>query len=88
MQPAAAARRRTTGATLHPRRHVGSKHSAAVVQRACRGEKHNELYNIDTWASQTRDFIQEQVGEPVFLVGHSLGALVCLQVSAAWVHCL
>ncbi len=44
-------------------------------------EKAATLYNADLWASQVGDFIQAVVGQPVVLVGHSLGALVALTVS-------
>jgi pimeloyl-ACP methyl ester carboxylesterase len=44
-------------------------------------EKAATLYGADLWASQVGDFIQTVVGQPVLLVGHSLGALVALTVS-------
>jgi pimeloyl-ACP methyl ester carboxylesterase len=44
-------------------------------------EKAPTLYGAGLWASQVRDFIQTVVGQPVVLVGHSLGALVALTVS-------
>jgi pimeloyl-ACP methyl ester carboxylesterase len=44
-------------------------------------EKAATLYGADLWASQVGDFIQAVVGQPVVLVGHSLGALVALTVS-------
>jgi pimeloyl-ACP methyl ester carboxylesterase len=44
-------------------------------------EKAATLYGADLWASQVRDFVQTVVGQPVVMVGHSLGALVALTVS-------
>jgi len=44
-------------------------------------EKAATLYGAELWASQVRDFLQTIVGQPVVLVGHSLGALVALTVS-------
>ncbi len=39
------------------------------------------LYGTDLWGSQVADFIEQVVGQPVLLVGHSLGALVALIVA-------
>ncbi|WP_228052177.1 alpha/beta fold hydrolase [Nodosilinea sp. LEGE 07298] len=41
-------------------------------------EKAATLYGAELWADQVADFIQAVVGQPVALVGHSLGALVAL----------
>jgi len=38
-------------------------------------------YNFETWAAQILDFIKQIVGEPVFLVGNSIGAIVVLQAA-------
>ncbi|MGB6016930.1 MAG: alpha/beta fold hydrolase [Nodosilinea sp.] len=51
-------------------------------------EKAATLYGAELWAEQVADFIQAVVGQPVALVGHSLGALVALTVThnhANWV---
>ncbi|WP_072016190.1 alpha/beta fold hydrolase [Leptolyngbya sp. KIOST-1] len=44
-------------------------------------EKAATLYGAELWAEQVADFIQGVVGQPVALVGHSLGALVALTVT-------
>lgn len=44
-------------------------------------EKAATLYGANLWAAQVGDFIQAVVGQPVILVGHSLGALVALTLS-------
>ncbi|MGB5973785.1 MAG: alpha/beta fold hydrolase, partial [Nodosilinea sp.] len=52
-------------------------------------EKAATLYGAELWAAQVADFIQDVVGRPVALVGHSLGALVALTVThshADWVQ--
>ena len=41
-------------------------------------EKAATLYGAELWAAQVTDFIQQVIGQPVALVGHSLGALVAL----------
>ncbi len=41
-------------------------------------EKAATLYGAELWAAQVADFIQEVIGQPVALLGHSLGALVAL----------
>ncbi len=41
-------------------------------------EKAATLYGAELWADQVADFIQQVIGQPVALVGHSLGALVAL----------
>lgn len=38
-------------------------------------------YTFPTWASQILDFCQEIIGEPVFLVGNSIGCIVALQAA-------
>jgi pimeloyl-ACP methyl ester carboxylesterase len=42
----------------------------------------NELYNFENWATQTTDFIENVVQEPVVLVTNSVGGLVGLQTAA------
>jgi len=52
-------------------------------------EKAATLYGAELWATQAADFIQTVIGQPVALVGHSLGALVALTVThnhADWVR--
>lgn len=44
-------------------------------------EKAATLYGAELWAAQVTDFIQAIIGQPVALVGHSLGALVALTVT-------
>ncbi|MGG6238940.1 alpha/beta fold hydrolase [Nodosilinea sp. AN01ver1] len=44
-------------------------------------EKAATLYGAELWAAQVADFIQGVIGQPVALVGHSLGALVALTVT-------
>ncbi|MBW4485992.1 MAG: alpha/beta fold hydrolase [Tildeniella torsiva UHER 1998/13D] len=41
-------------------------------------EKAATLYGAELWAAQVADFIRQVIGQPVALVGHSLGALVAL----------
>lgn len=43
----------------------------------------NELvYSIDLWQDQVRYFIEEVIGEPVYIVGNSLGGFVALYFAA------
>ncbi|WOD41162.1 alpha/beta fold hydrolase [Nodosilinea sp. E11] len=52
-------------------------------------EKAATLYGAEIWAAQIADFIQGVIGQPVALVGHSLGALVALTTThhhPAWVQ--
>ncbi|OVA16435.1 hypothetical protein BVC80_243g48 [Macleaya cordata] len=43
----------------------------------------NELvYSIDLWRDQVHHFIEEVIGEPVYIVGNSLGGFVALYFSA------
>ncbi|MBF2065800.1 MAG: alpha/beta fold hydrolase [Calothrix sp. C42_A2020_038] len=38
-------------------------------------------YTFETWGQQIADFCREVVGEPVFLVGNSIGCIVAMQVA-------
>jgi pimeloyl-ACP methyl ester carboxylesterase len=38
-------------------------------------------YTFETWGQQTADFCREVVGEPVFLVGNSIGCIVAMQAA-------
>jgi pimeloyl-ACP methyl ester carboxylesterase len=52
-------------------------------------EKAATLYGAELWAAQVSDFTQQVIGQPVALVGHSLGALVALTAThhhADWVQ--
>jgi pimeloyl-ACP methyl ester carboxylesterase len=52
-------------------------------------EKAATLYGAELWAAQVGDFVQQLIGQPVALVGHSLGALVALTAThhhPAWVQ--
>ncbi|MFQ4140382.1 alpha/beta fold hydrolase [Nodosilinea sp. PGN35] len=52
-------------------------------------EKAATLYGAELWAAQVADFIRQVIGQPVALVGHSLGALVALTAThnhPAWVR--
>jgi pimeloyl-ACP methyl ester carboxylesterase len=42
-----------------------------------RSEKPDVVYTQDLWAELIRDFIVEVVGEPVVLVGNSIGGISC-----------
>lgn len=43
----------------------------------------NELvYSIDLWQDQVRHFIEQVIGEPVYIVGNSLGGFVALYFAA------
>lgn len=46
-------------------------------------EKASTEYRVNLWVEQVRDFCEQFVGEPVVLVGHSLGALVALSTTIA-----
>lgn len=46
-------------------------------------------YTFETWGAQLLDFCREVIGEPVFLVGNSIGCIACLQAAVtdpAWVR--
>lgn len=40
------------------------------------------VYSIDLWRDQVRHFVQEVIGEPVYIVGNSLGGFVALYFAA------
>lgn len=47
----------------------------------------NELvYSVDLWQDQVRYFIEEVIGEPVYIVGNSLGGYVALYFAACYPH--
>ncbi|KAK7404260.1 hypothetical protein VNO78_05007 [Psophocarpus tetragonolobus] len=46
----------------------------------------NLVYSIDLWHDQVRYFIQEVIGEPVYIVGNSLGGYVALYAAARNPH--
>jgi pimeloyl-ACP methyl ester carboxylesterase len=45
-------------------------------------EKAATAYNVSLWVEQVYDFWRSLIGQPVVLVGHSLGALVALTAAA------
>ncbi|HIK55697.1 MAG TPA: alpha/beta fold hydrolase [Synechococcales cyanobacterium M55_K2018_004] len=47
-------------------------------------EKASADFEVKLWAEQIRDFCQQVVGQPVVLVGHSLGALVALTLAVTY----
>ncbi|PON74336.1 Alpha/beta hydrolase fold [Parasponia andersonii] len=44
------------------------------------------VYSIDLWRDQVRYFIEEVIGEPVYIVGNSLGGYVALYFAASNRH--
>ncbi|XP_061344889.1 pheophytinase, chloroplastic-like [Gastrolobium bilobum] len=44
------------------------------------------VYSVDLWQEQVRYFIEEVIGEPVYLVGNSLGGYVALYFAACNPH--
>ncbi|KAK8614422.1 hypothetical protein V6N13_122778 [Hibiscus sabdariffa] len=40
------------------------------------------VYSIDLWQDQVRHFVEEVIGEPVYIVGNSLGGFVALYFAA------
>ncbi|KAF7836113.1 pheophytinase, chloroplastic [Senna tora] len=44
------------------------------------------VYSIDLWQEQVRYFIEEVIGEPVYIVGNSLGGFVALYFAACNPH--
>ncbi|MBW4661270.1 MAG: alpha/beta fold hydrolase [Drouetiella hepatica Uher 2000/2452] len=47
-------------------------------------EKADTAYKVELWADQVYDFWRTFIGEPIVLVGHSLGALVALTAAVAY----
>lgn len=43
---------------------------------------HELVYSVDLWRDQVKHFIEEVIGEPVYLVGNSLGGYVALYFAA------
>lgn len=41
-------------------------------------------YNVDLWVQQVRDFWQTFIGQPVVLVGNSIGSLICMAAAATY----
>jgi pimeloyl-ACP methyl ester carboxylesterase len=46
--------------------------------------KANTNYSVYLWAEQVYDFWQTFIGEPVILIGNSIGSLVCLTVATTY----
>ncbi|KAK8463680.1 hypothetical protein PHAVU_011G013400 [Phaseolus vulgaris] len=46
----------------------------------------NLVYSIDLWQDQVRYFVEEVIGEPVYIVGNSLGGYVALYFAARNPH--
>lgn len=44
------------------------------------------VYSIDLWRDQVQHFIEEVIGEPVYIVGNSLGGFVSLYLAASCPH--
>lgn len=43
-------------------------------------------FSIALWSQQLHDFWQTVIGEPVILVGNSIGSIICLQTTATYPH--
>lgn len=41
-------------------------------------------YTFDTWAALIHDFAQEVIGDPVYLIGNSIGCVAALQVAVTY----
>ncbi|KQK17633.1 pheophytinase, chloroplastic isoform X1 [Brachypodium distachyon] len=44
------------------------------------------VYSVDLWHNQVQHFIEEVIGEPVYIVGNSLGGFVALYIGASSPH--
>ncbi|VAI89312.1 hypothetical protein VPH35_130181 [Triticum aestivum] len=44
------------------------------------------VYSVDLWRDQVQHFIEEVIGEPVYIVGNSLGGFVALYLAASSPH--
>ncbi|XP_042438243.1 pheophytinase, chloroplastic-like [Zingiber officinale] len=42
------------------------------------------VYSVDLWRDQVRHFVEQVIGEPVYLVGNSLGGYVALYLAASF----
>jgi 3-oxoadipate enol-lactonase len=40
--------------------------------------------SIDQWVTDLREIVDERVGEPVVLLGHSMGTIIALHAAAVW----
>ena len=59
-------------------------HTVYALDILCFGasEKATANYSVDLWVSQVYDFWKTFIGQPVILVGHSIGSLVSLAAAA------
>ncbi|NEQ42676.1 MAG: alpha/beta fold hydrolase [Leptolyngbya sp. SIOISBB] len=46
-------------------------------------QKAATIFNVDLWSDQIHDFWQTWIGQPITLIGHSLGALVALNTAVS-----
>ncbi|XP_010558906.1 PREDICTED: pheophytinase, chloroplastic-like [Tarenaya hassleriana] len=44
------------------------------------------VYSLDLWKDQVRYFVEEVIGEPVYIAGNSLGGYVALYFAASYPH--
>ncbi|KAJ3684427.1 hypothetical protein LUZ61_013591 [Rhynchospora tenuis] len=44
------------------------------------------VYSVDLWQDQVQHFIEQVIGEPVYIVGNSLGGFVALYIAACRPH--
>lgn len=44
------------------------------------------VYSMDLWCDQVRYFVEEVIGEPVYVAGNSLGGFVALYFAASYPH--
>jgi len=43
-----------------------------------------EAFNLESWIADIGDLVREHIGEPVILVGHSLGTILSLKAWETW----
>ncbi|HVZ23355.1 MAG TPA: alpha/beta hydrolase [Vicinamibacterales bacterium] len=65
--------------------HMGDRHRVIAVDLPGTGLSTAAApYSLQTWVADLGELVQSYVGEPVAIVGHSMGTIIALEASCAW----
>ena len=65
--------------------HMGLRHRILAVDLPGTGASQAPGgFSMQDWVVDLGEFVEREIGEPVALIGHSMGTIIALEASAAW----